>query len=875
MRPLVAMNEERRVMLIQTPSRLAIVLVLASGLAPGQSVQPAEKLLIDCDGPELLRRVPDLAGTNFDTSQDGVDALLKSTGENLSAMLGKLADLSAAEQIHEIRLEASMGEGSQRENFRYSIKLTPEAGEEKFNELREDSGGVPAAQSPKGEFLVIGHFYKLLRYLLPQYREQSKFRYVGRATVAGQDLMVVAFAQRPESIEPRSHIGLPEGRTGLLQGLIWIDQATHRVVRLRAGLREHIKGFPFETLSTDISVVPVSFARLGTVLWLPWSVTVHAHTATADLHSVHRYSDYRLDGAGAGAEGVPPAGAAAPEDAWELLDRGILLAKENKPAEAIAPLREALQLNPRTPAVRYYLAAALRDTKDLSGAEKELREALKLFPDSGKVHNFLGILLFKRGDMAGAIAELRVSAELQPKEANVHYNLAQALEKSGDQKGALEEYRAASTLAPDNPNFKARHEQFERGTNGTTISVDVRQVLVPVVVTNKDGHYASGLTQADFHVFEDGVEQKIASFSVENAGALSDTRATPDVSQPVDGAAAAPAATPKIVPPKRRTYLICIDSLHTEFANLVSIRKSLSKLFHEEQAGDAEYVVVSLGNSVQVVRDTTRDPAAVLQAIESRDFQKLFLASRKASTEMDMREFRRALDEARQACDSGRPECDTLRRRLPSLANQIAEQDRMYTRTLLGEFRALVEQLRRAGGRRTIVLFSDGFELAPGKLAFELLVAYFPELGSMSLRTVDRMTDLEPVLHLAAASDILIYTIDSRGLYTSPFYDASNAGSVARMAPAVLRITDSNASEAADALAEMAAVTGGTFFHNNNDIFAGLQRAFADGRQYYMLSYVPNNATSDGKFRAISVRVRDPKLVVRAKRGYWAAEASN
>jgi VWFA-related protein len=145
----------------------------------------------------------------------------------------------------------------------------------------------------------------------------------------------------------------------------------------------------------------------------------------------------------------------------------------------------------------------------------------------------------------------------------------------------------------------------------------------------------------------------------------------------------------------------------------------------------------------------------------------------------------------------------------------------------------------------------------------------------MSLRTVDRMTDLEPVLHLAAASDILIYTIDSRGLYTSPFYDASNAGSVARMAPAVLRITDSNASEAADALAEMAAVTGGTFFHNSNDIFAGLQRAFADGRQYYMLSYVPNNATSDGKFRAISVRVRDPKLVVRAKRGYWAAEASN
>jgi VWFA-related protein len=82
---------------------------------------------------------------------------------------------------------------------------------------------------------------------------------------------------------------------------------------------------------------------------------------------------------------------------------------------------------------------------------------------------------------------------------------------------------------------------------------------------------------------------------------------------------------------------------------------------------------------------------------------------------------------------------------------------------------------------------------------------------------------------------------------------------------------DSNASEAGGTLSEIAAATGGTAFHNSNDILAGLQRAFADGRQYYMLAYVPGNANPDGKFRAISVRLRDKKMVVKAKRGYWAA----
>ena len=212
-----------------------------------------------------------------------------------------------------------------------------------------------------------------------------------------------------------------------------------------------------------------------------------------------------------------------------------------------------------------------------------------------------------------------------------------------------------------------------------------------------------------------------------------------------------------------------------------------------------------------------------------------------------------------------------MKRSLPGQANQIASQERIYTLGFLKQFRALVQALARGTERRSIILFSDGFQLVPGKEAFELLAAYFPGIPFVSLRSVDRMQDLEPILRLAANSNIPIYTIDSRGLYTSGLFEASDPGAVPAVMPAVLGVMNQNASGAGDTLSEIAAATGGTAFQNSNNILNGLERAFADGRQYYVLAYVPSSSSSDGKFHSISVRVRESKMLVSAKRGYWAS----
>jgi len=113
-----------------------------------------------------------------------------------------------------------------------------------------------------------------------------------------------------------------------------------------------------------------------------------------------------------------------------------------------------------------------------------------------------------------------------------------------------------------------------------------------------------------------------------------------------------------------------------------------------------------------------------------------------------------------------RPDDESLQAQASGLANQ----ERTYTVAFLEQFRHIVEALARGTGRRTIVLCSDGFQLVPGQELLALLRAAFPGSRSPNL-VIERMNDLEPVLHMAANHNIPVYTIDSRGLYTQGYFD--------------------------------------------------------------------------------------------------------
>ena len=71
---------------------------------------------------------------------------------------------------------------------------------------------------------------------------------------------------------------------------------------------------------------------------------------------------------------------------------------------------------------------------------------------------------------------------------------------------------------------------------------------------------------------------------------------------------------------------------------------------------------------------------------------------------------------------------------------------------------------------------------------------------------------------------------------------------------------------------QLAGATGGVYFHDSGDLLKQFRSALADGREYYVLSYVPKNAARRQEFRSITVETTDKKLSIRAKSGYWAAQ---
>ena len=534
-------------------------------------------------------------------------------------------------------------------------------------------------------------------------------------------------------------------------------------------------------------------------------------------------------------------------------------------------------------------AAACAQDSDASARVKLLQEAVQANPESAEAHNNLGMALFQTGDAKAALGEFRAAEKLAPEDPNVHFNVGEALARTGSSEGAVEELRTAVSLAPGDAGLARLLESVEArlAASGTTIKVDVRQVLVPVVVTDPQGHRMTGLKQADFQVFEDGVEQKITSFSMESSGLPAPDAAQVDAAGPAAAAALSAAPSP---PKPRRTYMIVIDTLHTPFLDLAPAREALVKFFQQERAGDSQYVVIALGVSPEMVCNVTSNPADVLAALDGKRFQKIYLDGQLGGITAGMERFRSELNDVRAACDLAGSDgtmsvqCGSGLLRVAERARQLAESERNLIAGFLQQFRSLVSQLAKAHDRRTMILVSSGFQIDPGREAAELFNAFFPAASHCfvpsnvmcpqnGLQFAGRMAaQFEPILRIAAASNVTIDTLDSRGLYGQQAFDASQGGTSVRVDGAVGRAERDVASAAGNTLVEIAASTGGTAFHDDNNLLGGLQRAFADGRDYYMLGYVSGNANLDGKFRAITVQVRDRKAVVNAKKGYWAGQ---
>jgi hypothetical protein len=172
-------------------------------------------------------------------------------------------------------------------------------------------------------------------------------------------------------------------------------------------------------------------------------------------------------------------------------------------------------------------------------------------------------------------------------------------------------------------------------------------------------------------------------------------------------------------------------------------------------------------------------------------------------------------------------------------------------------YRALEDIIRRLGsmpGERVMVLASPGFLLS---------TQYLEETG-----IVDR----------ANRVNIVINTVDARGLYTPDLGgDISKPQTDTYLTAGsknIYRIQEQ--SENDYVLGDIAYGTGGTFFHNSNDLEGGLGRAGAAPDVSYVLGFSPPNQKMDGKYHVLKVVITEKrKYNIQSRKGYYAPKKVN
>ena len=118
----------------------------------------------------------------------------------------------------------------------------------------------------------------------------------------------------------------------------------------------------------------------------------------------------------------------------------------------------------------------------------------------------------------------------------------------------------------------------------------------------------------------------------------------------------------------------------------------------------------------------------------------------------------------------------------------------------------------------------------------------------------------------------VVDTIDARGLYTPDFGDiaAPPSGSVGSASSnAGFHLMEQ--SMAGEILGSLAHGTGGTWFHNRNDLDRGISEIIATPPASYVITFSPQNLKNNGGYHTLKLKLVIAKgLQVQARHGYFA-----
>jgi len=405
---------------------------------------------------------------------------------------------------------------------------------------------------------------------------------------------------------------------------------------------------------------------------------------------------------------------------------------------------------------------------------------------------------------------------------------------------------------------------------------DVTEVQVPVNVIDRDGNPVRGLTVDDFEIFDEGERQTVSDLDVVDLDVLQPTGSQTDE----ELAESIPSVA-------RRHFLLLFDLSFSSPAAVIKARRAAQRFVLEElhPTDLAAVAVYTADLGPRLVVTFTPDRAQLARALDTLGAPRLvgrragldplrFLVedpSRAGSTS-----FGQVLDDSttreRDQLKIGSEE--SVQAYLQVIGNEMDKAEKHYERgrvsTWISSLGDMAKMLANVGGRKNVVLFSEGFD------------------GRLMLGRGPDAFDPKAQLDRLAISSGAHWFVDTDDIYGNTALQNYVTRMMAefRRADCVIQAVDisglgSDSAEqrrakttGQDALFYMANETGGTLFEDANNFDDQLAQVLQRSNVTYVLTFSPEHLKPDGSYHRLQVKLRSgaaPHGVDIAHRdGYYA-----
>ena len=407
---------------------------------------------------------------------------------------------------------------------------------------------------------------------------------------------------------------------------------------------------------------------------------------------------------------------------------------------------------------------------------------------------------------------------------------------------------------------------------GDVLRINTELVQTDVTVFDKSGHLVEGLAPEQFELTLDSKPQPISFFERVRTGSAQEAAQVAAARRSAQANAPAAFASSSNATDNGRVVIFFLDDVHLSGESLARARLALNEFVDKRMRAGDQVAIVSTSGQIGFLQQLTDNETVLHEAISRLSYKRNpeTYAGRTVITDYQANQLAEHSDRdlfnylvsstinefqllAVKGGD-GRGLSQIAVNSVRNRVEQISAQSRAVTSDTLGVLMSLMRSSAQLPGRKLLFFMSDGF--------------ITDARGSA-------MTMLKRVTETAARSGIVVYTMETRGMYFDPAVDAGRndfPDGLGSGASARNPTTEANAMR--EPLRILADDTGGRSLLNSNSIPDSIQQALDETSAYYLLAWRPDTQEQRNGRARLKVSIKNrPELRVRLRRNYYTPTA--